>query len=239
MAYKQMTADFDVRVMVTNETYNIGSGGQITKAGIMARESLEPGSRNCDVYVTPAWPGLNRYEAGLRSVRYGTTGGYGLASNGGDPTNQGNRAADHPNSWMRLRRVGDTFTAYTSADGSNWVANSQTSLVLSNVYLGLMVCAHSTTYSGTNFYSSTADFRNFGTTPGYGGAVITKTTDLTPASTNINAFQTATFSNGVTVTVAPSSELLYLWQRSDGSGRFTNIPGANSASSTYTTPALP
>src|SRR5438046_7888425 len=93
-AYRQATGDFDVRVMVTNETYNIGNGGQITKAGIMARESLEPGSRNCDLYVMPAWPGLNRYEAGLRSVRYGLTAGYGLANNGGDLASQGNTAAN-------------------------------------------------------------------------------------------------------------------------------------------------
>ena len=62
----QRSGDFDVRVLVANETYNIGNGGQITKAGILARESLDPWSRNLDDYVMPAWPGLNRYESGLR-----------------------------------------------------------------------------------------------------------------------------------------------------------------------------
>src|SRR4029434_9851790 len=119
-------------------TYNIGNGGQITKAGILARESLDPGSRTIDNYVMPAWPGLNRYEAGLRPTPYANTAGWGVA---GDPSNQGNVAANHPSSWMRLRRVGDTFASYTSADGSNWTINALTTQVFSNnLYLGLMMC---------------------------------------------------------------------------------------------------
>src|SRR5437867_2537052 len=183
----------------------------------------------------PAWPGLNRYETGLRSSPYANTFGWGIA---GDLANQGNVAANHPTSWIRLRRVGDTFTAYTSSDGATWTANGQTTVVFSNrLYLGLMMCAHSTTFSSatlpTNF-SSSALFKNFGATPGYAGALISLTTDLRPLTTNIAAFQTVAFNVGATISGAPATELQYQWQRSNGSGGFTNIPGANAASANYT-----
>ena len=235
----QRSGDFDVRVLVANETYNIGNGGQITKAGILARESLDPWSRNLDDYVMPAWPGLNRYESGLRPNPSADTAGWGIA---GDASNQGNVAANHPTSWVRLRRVGDTFTGYTSSNGVDWAANAQTTVGFSNnTYVGLMLTAHSSDLASTavpSNFTSTALFKNFGDTPGYGGAVISITSNLQPANTNLNAFQSAVFTNGASISGAPSSELQYQWQRSNGSGGFTNIPGANAASALYTTVPL-
>ena len=44
---------------------------------------------------------------------------------------------------MRLTRAGDTFTAYQSADGSQWVQIGYSTIsMVSNVYVGLVVTSH-------------------------------------------------------------------------------------------------
>jgi uncharacterized repeat protein (TIGR01451 family) len=220
--YLPKNGDFDVRVRIANQTIP----NTILKSGLIVRENVDAASRAMHAIVNPPWPGLDRYETGQRTLYAGATAGWSVSG-----LNQGNRAATAPNSWLRMRRVNNTFTAYAASNGVDWVAIGQTTQVYpSTVLVGLEMCAHVQGRLGTG------EFRSFGDFAGYPAAVINITTQ--PANTNIAAGQTASFTVAATVTGAPTSELQYQWQRSDGGGGFTNIPAANAASASFTTPAL-
>ena len=91
-----------------------------TKAGIMIRETLSPGSRYMAFFASPVTdPGV--------LVRYDS---FDYASRGQLP------AADLPY-WMRLNRVGNVFTGYQSVDGTNWDMAFQGTLdMLPDAYIG-------------------------------------------------------------------------------------------------------
>jgi fibronectin type 3 domain-containing protein/regulation of enolase protein 1 (concanavalin A-like superfamily) len=99
-----------------------------SKAGIMIRESLNPGAANALVAVTPG-NGITwqcRSSTG-GSTSYNNTTGY---------------AAPY---WLKLVRNGNTFTGYRSADGVNWTTQgSATFSIASNVYIGLALTSHDT-----------------------------------------------------------------------------------------------
>jgi hypothetical protein len=219
--YQPKTGDFDVKVMIGNQTIP----NTILKAGLLARESLDPASRTLHAIVNPPFPGLDRYETGQRTAYAGTTASWGSGFN------NGNRFATPPNSWVRLQRVNNTFTAYAGSTGTDWVVIGRTTQPYPpTILVGLEMVSHIQGRAGMS------EFRSYGDFAGYPAAVVTVTNQ--PVSTNINAGQTATFSVGASVTGAPASELQYQWQRSDGVGGFTNIPTANAASATFTTPQL-
>lgn len=219
--YQPRTGDFDVKVMIGNQTIP----NTILKAGLLARESHDPASRTLHAVVNPPFPGLDRYETGQRTTYAGTTAGWGSGFN------NGNRFATPPNSWVRLQRVNNTFTAYAGNNGADWVVIGRTTQPYpETILVGMEMVSHVQGRAGMS------EFRSYGDFAGYPAAIVTVTNQ--PASTNISAGQTATFSVGATVTGAPASELQYQWQRSNGAGGFTNIPTANAASATFTTPAL-
>jgi hypothetical protein len=60
--------------------------------------------------------------------------------------------------WIRLTRTNNTFQAYRSPDGSAWtLIGSAVTLSMSNsAYVGLAVCAHTTTTLGTAVFDSVA-----------------------------------------------------------------------------------
>ncbi len=99
------------------------------KGGIMIRSSLADGAPNAMVGVTP-WNGIS-YQ--WRSVSDGDTGF----------DNSGATSLGAPH-WIKLVRSGDSFTAYRSVDGTNWLAQGspQTISMGSTVYAGLAVTAH-------------------------------------------------------------------------------------------------
>jgi regulation of enolase protein 1 (concanavalin A-like superfamily) len=48
-----------------------------------------------------------------------------------------------PNAWVKLTRVGDTFTTFTSTDGTNWTEVGNTTLVMTPAAtIGLFVTSH-------------------------------------------------------------------------------------------------
>jgi hypothetical protein len=130
----------------TNDTFNylyqsMGTNGQIValvgamqgggvwaKAGVMIRETLDPGSRQAMMDVT-----LNR---GVYFQWRSTIGGESRQSRGA------NSAAPY---WIKLVRSGDWIGGYASADGTNWsLVDWQTISNLSEqVYIGLAVSAGS------------------------------------------------------------------------------------------------
>jgi regulation of enolase protein 1 (concanavalin A-like superfamily) len=99
-----------------------------TKAGVMIRESLTPGSRHGFMIVTP---GTTK---GLAFQRRPQTSGASVHSDGG--------ALAAP-IWIRLTRSGSTVAAFRSSNGSNWTpVGSETIPMAASVYVGLAVSSH-------------------------------------------------------------------------------------------------
>jgi len=96
------------------------------KAGVMIRESLNVNARHASVFVTPA---------------NGAEFSYRLAS--GNSTAQVASAGPSAPLWLKVTRVGNTFTAHHSADGVTWTAlGSQSVTMGAAVYIGLGVTSH-------------------------------------------------------------------------------------------------
>src|SRR6266487_6816600 len=69
-----------------------------------------------------------------------------------------------PSAWLKLKRVGSTLTASTSADGSSWTRVGSASVPMpAGVTIGLFVTSHA---AGS---SSTATFDHVAVTTGAGG----------------------------------------------------------------------
>jgi glucuronoarabinoxylan endo-1,4-beta-xylanase len=99
-----------------------------SKAGVMVRDSLNPGAANAFIAVTPG---------------NGVTFQY-RSSDGGNSSNDDTPAPTAPY-WVKLVRSGNTFTGYLSSNGTNWTQlGSVTFTMPSTVYVGLAVTAHDT-----------------------------------------------------------------------------------------------
>ena len=105
------------------------------KAGVMMRQSTDPGSPYYAVFVTPG----NGIVVQYRTIQGGTTSQ--IATTGTAPT------------YLMMARVGTTFTAYTSSDGATWTLIPGSSITLSamtgTVLAGLAVTSHNTTSLST------------------------------------------------------------------------------------------
>jgi regulation of enolase protein 1 (concanavalin A-like superfamily) len=121
-AYKQLSGVGSITARVVS----VSNSDPWAKAGVMIRESLEPGSVNVMIAVTPG-NGVtfqNRTSAGADSVS----------------TVQAGITAPQ---WVRLTRSGNTFTGEYSANGSNWTALGSVDIaMLSEVYIGLCLTSH-------------------------------------------------------------------------------------------------
>lgn len=142
LAWKQRTGDFDERARVAA----FDSTDAFAKATLMARETLAAGSRFAAAVATPASVGCY---ALMR-----TTANTATAASGFLPAN-------YPETWLRLKRAGNTFTAYASHDGQAWVLLGSSTLNLpATLYLGLG------SSSRDNQSLATASFRELGAVTG-------------------------------------------------------------------------
>jgi regulation of enolase protein 1 (concanavalin A-like superfamily) len=100
------------------------------KAAVMVRASLAAGAANVATVVSPT--ATNKFR---RQTRATTNGSSTTASSSGNSAIPG---------WIRLSRVGNTFTAFTSTNGTSWTPIPGTSSVtMTNpVYVGLAVTSH-------------------------------------------------------------------------------------------------
>jgi regulation of enolase protein 1 (concanavalin A-like superfamily) len=210
ISLKSVSGDFDVKVRVIGLT----PVNDIAKAGLMVRETTDPGSPTLHLLANPPPPeGRGWIEAGRR-----------IASNGGT-SNWGTNftAAVMPNVWLRLRRTGDLFTGFYSTNGVDWVIMAKAVQVLPDTLLvGLAATARDDAAP-----PALAQFRAFGSM-----VFSNPTLNFTQHPTNTTAPQnsTVTFTALAEGTGAPASELIYQWQRFDEfNGIFTNIAGANSS----------
>ena len=120
--YQTATGDCDITVRVTA----IDNTNVWAKGGVMIRETLAAGSRHAMAVVTPG--------SGVSFQRRTTTNG------NSDHTTTSGLTAPY---WVRVTRVGDVFTAYRSADGTNWTNMGSATISMStSVYIGLPVTSH-------------------------------------------------------------------------------------------------
>ncbi len=135
-AYLPLSGDGQITARVVSR----GTGSDTwAKGGVMIRETLAPGSKHAMMAVTGGDGGglcfQNRQATGGRSY---SSAGYPTAT---------------PPYWVRLTRKGDTITAYSSADGVNWVQqpdstgtagtpNPVTIPMAADVFAGLFVTSH-------------------------------------------------------------------------------------------------
>ncbi len=137
------TGNFDMAVRVTR----LDPTDSLSKAGLMARENLTPGSRTIQTYFTPT-AGSDEVEVAVRTSPNGTTTDSGFQI--------GPRASASSNDWLRLTRIGNIFTAYHGTNGVSWTVSGVTTQAFStNLFLGMAVT------SRTNGATTTAEFRGF------------------------------------------------------------------------------
>ena len=140
-AYRMLTGDGTIVARVAT----LQNVDPWTKAGVMLRASLTPGSAHALMFVTPGAPN------GLAFQRRTATNGMSSHTGGGD----GAAAV-----WVRLTRVGDSISAYRSADGITWtLVGSDVIPMGATIYAGLAVTSHS------NGALATATLDNASVTP--------------------------------------------------------------------------
>ncbi|HEV2694152.1 MAG TPA: lamin tail domain-containing protein [Verrucomicrobiae bacterium] len=141
-SWQVRSGNFDVSVRVAG----LGLSDILAKAGLMARETLDPASRFAASVATPAMNGAFfqwRDPAGSAS------------------SSAGNFPANYPNTWLRLQRVGNVFASYAGYDGQTWTQLGSATITMSNqVYLGFSVSSRSPSQP------TTAQFRDFGNVTG-------------------------------------------------------------------------
>ncbi|HTD85345.1 MAG TPA: hypothetical protein VK850_02110, partial [Candidatus Binatia bacterium] len=130
-SYQQRTGDFDVKVRIES----LGLSDAWAEAGLMARESLDAGSRFVSVMATPTVSGS--YFQSRTNV------------NGATPLS-GSFPVNFPNTWLRLQRDGDQFSGYASFDGQNWrLLGGVTMALPANLSFGFAVSSHNTNQTTT------------------------------------------------------------------------------------------
>lgn len=134
-AHQQRTGDFDVAVRVES----VVQSDLYTKTGLMVRDSLAANARHVMALVFPSNAARNNNTGGYEFQYRATTGGGATALY--PPLPQAR--VSYPDTWLRMKRKGDTFIAYSSSDGFKWTEYSRTTLDFADqVFFGLAVTAH-------------------------------------------------------------------------------------------------
>jgi len=107
--------------------------GSSAQAGIMMRETLNPGANHMYLFDYSATLYMSERTSTGASSSYQSLGSGALPY------------------WIKLTRSGNVFTMYSSADGANWLqlGASQTVSMAPNVYVGLAVSSRTTSSLAT------------------------------------------------------------------------------------------
>lgn len=149
--YKSVDGDFDARVRV-HSIIGTNRLESVAKAILNARSTVDGGSASISAFVTPAYPGDSTFGSTARAAAAGPTisnhvaVAYGLNST----------PATFPNAWLRILRVGDAFTTFSSSNGTDWNQLGNTTITMgSPVLVGAGANSH------RNGQYVTATFSNF------------------------------------------------------------------------------
>ena len=194
--YQPITGDGEIVVQVNS----LGLTDPWAKAGVMFRETLDPGSRHAVTVVTAS--------NGTAFQRRTTPGAASVHTAGALV------AAPY---WVKLVRAGTTLTGYASSDNVTWTQVGTDTVAMSNtIYVGLIVTAHNATLLNQSVFSNVTLHTN----------AVTPVSTALPApwaSTDIGAVGhagSATYSNS-TFTVNGSG--VDIWNTVDGF-QFVNQP---------------
>lgn len=153
-AYESVTGDFDKRVKITSIAADVSNPGDPwTRGALMVRTSTNHYSTSFQlIAANPETGGQNQ------------VGFTGRALDGQNYTWWGRNLSGVtnalPNQWLRLRRVGDQFTAYVGTNGTDWSLIAQRYQVLpANLLVGPYAA------SGTIGTIATVNFSSYGNTP--------------------------------------------------------------------------
>jgi hypothetical protein len=125
-AYKTLTGVGSIQAQVLS----VDNTNSWAKAGVMIRESLDPGSLHASMVVTP--------ENGVSFQRRIITDDVSTSANS-------TTLAEAAPYWVKIERdMAGNFTAYSSANGSTWqmLGAAENIQMSANVYIGLAVTAH-------------------------------------------------------------------------------------------------
>lgn len=149
------TIDVQVKGMLTGTAAS-------AKAGVMVRQSLAANSPHATALLT----------------RSNGAGFYRRVTSGGTSTNTLSGAGNLAPEWVRISRVGNTFTTYHSEDGLSWTTIGSQAITMTNpVIVGLAVSSANTAEDNT------AQFDNFMFMP---AGVTGMTTSWTAVASNIS-----------------------------------------------------
>lgn len=189
--HKLITGDFDVRVRVTNLT---GPAGQVPQAGLMARAGLSPDAPHVAVRFDTNNSVLHKWRA-----------------TAGATTNVGVRALNLTAPWVRITRVGNTFTTFYSTDGINYTPAAASVTLDLPATLNVGMWALSKSMSNT----ASAQFRGF-----------TEVSSPAPSAPAAASSLTATLSE-LTVNLAwadnSDNEIGFRVERRANGGTFENL----------------
>jgi hypothetical protein len=123
----------------------------------MAREDLTENCRHIFFQVFPDNNPRNKNNGGFEFQYRQQKGGEMKAIYPATFTGTPEFPVAYPNTWIRLKRIGNDFTGFYSTDGKNWKLYTKYSLELpAKIWLGLAVTSHNTKESAN------ATFRNIG-----------------------------------------------------------------------------
>jgi regulation of enolase protein 1 (concanavalin A-like superfamily) len=127
--YQPLVGDGSIKARVASVT----PADNWSKAGVMIRETLDPGSAHAFMLVSAG--------KGVALQWRPTTGGSSLSAAG---------SLSAPPRWVRLERSGDTITGSESVDGVTWNVVSTTTIPMAqSVYVGLAATSHTTSAQTT------------------------------------------------------------------------------------------
>lgn len=147
--YLEKTGDFDLAARVESLT----ATHLYTKAGLMAREDLTPGSRHIYFQIFPDNRPRNKNNGGFEYQYRQQPGGEMKAIYPSRFEGTPDFPVTFPDTWIRLKRTGNKFTGYSGTDGKSWKEYASFTLNLPHkIYLGAAVTSHKTTDSATAKY---------------------------------------------------------------------------------------
>ena len=152
--YMEQTGDFDLVAQIES----LSDPHLYTKAGLMAREDLSDNSRHIFFQVFPNNNPRNKnnggYEFQYRKEKAGEMKAIYPARFDGTPE----FPVNYPNTWIRLKRVGNDFTGFYSADGKTWKPYTTFNMEISKkVYLGFAVTSHNTKKAATAVFKNISE----------------------------------------------------------------------------------
>ncbi len=147
LAYVPQTGDFDYKVRLDS----LGLADAWSEAGLIVREDLTPGGRFATALATPTISGAF-FESRI-------------ATNGA-PAFAGSFPVNYPNTWLRLKRAGATFSGFAGFDGANWAQLGTATMALpATVYFGFVVSSYNTNQPATGAFRDFSAVTSVGTNP--------------------------------------------------------------------------